>query len=79
MDREEVIEELKDMEKKRVQLFVINNRGETSVYTVISIIKVNGETLKILDRTGTEIMVMYQNIEKITKKGLDMVDGYGRR
>lgn len=76
MDRNEVNEELKNIEHKRVQVFILNNRGETSIYTVKAVVKFNGESLKILDRAGTEVMVMYQNIEKITKR--DMVDGYGR-
>jgi hypothetical protein len=75
MERQSVIEELEQIDGKRVQIFVLNNRGETSVYTITTVLKLNGDILKFLDKNRAEVTVMYSNIEKIVKN--DMVDRYG--
>ena len=77
MNRDEVIDSLRNIEGKTCQVYVRYMNDKLTIYTIRDIVKLNGESFSILDKEGAEIIIPYISVERIIKR--NRVDWNGRR
>ena len=74
MEKEEVLELLKDIQHKEVRIYANTGTDRASVYTLSRLVHSNTTTITFFDKYVTEITLPYSSISKITRR-----DRYGKR